>query len=371
MEIINLKLNNFRNYDKLDLNFNNKLNIIIGNNAQGKTNILEAIYYLSITKSFLSVSDRNCIKFSENFSRIDSNIIYSNGIKNKLTVIVSENSKKLLLNDNEIRKHSEFIGILKTVIYNPDNIKLIKDAPVNRRKFLNIEISQLYVKYINLLNEFNNLLKQRNEYLKCIKVGNNNQVYFDILNDKYITVACEIYKYRIEFINMINKYIGKIYKKISGYSNLIINYIPNVEIDNVDLLKSKLIQKMKKYYDREVMYGNTLVGPHRDDFSFNLENKDLLMYGSQGQLKLAVLALKLAEIDVFYEVSGEYPILLLDDLFSELDIKKRNKIINYLNRNIQIFVTTTDLDNIDIEFLNKAKIFKIKKGKVIRNTRRK
>ena len=371
MEIINLKLNNFRNYDKIDFNFNNRLNIIIGNNAQGKTNILEAIYYLSITKSFLSVNDKNCIKISENFSRIDSQIMYSNGVKNKLSIIISENGKKLLLNDNEIRKHSDFIGILKTVVYNPDNIKLIKDAPINRRKFLNIEISQLHTKYINLLNEFNILLKQRNEYLKSIKIGNNNQIYFDILNEKYVNIACEIYKYRIEFIGRINKYIGKIYKKISGYKGLFINYIPNIEVDNSEKIKDKLIEKINKYYDREVMYGNTLVGPHRDDFSFNLENKDLLLYGSQGQLKLAVLALKLAEIDVFKEVSGEYPILLLDDLFSELDINKRNKIINYLNSDIQIFVTTTDLDSIDKEFLKRATIFKIRKGNLIGKTRRK
>ena len=371
MEIINLKLTNFRNYDKIDFNFNNKLNIIIGNNAQGKTNILEAIYYLSITKSFLSVNDKNCIKFSENFSRIDSQIMYSNGIKNKLSIVISDNRKKLLLNDNEIKRHSDFIGILKTVVYNPDNIKLIKDAPINRRRFLNIEISQLYTKYINLLNEFNILLKQRNEYLKSIKNGNNNQIYFEILNDKFINVACEIYKYRIDFISKINKYIGKIYKKISGYKGLFINYIPNIDIDNIENIRNKLIHKLNKNYEREVLYGNSLVGPHRDDFSFNLDDKDLILYGSQGQLKLAVLALKLAEIDVFNDVSGEYPILLLDDLFSELDITKRNKIINYLNSNVQIFVTTTDLDNIDKEFLKRATIFKIKKGNLIGKTRRK
>ena len=365
MKLISIKLKNFRNYDSIDFIFNDKLNIIIGNNAQGKTNILEAIYYLSITKSFLSVNDKNCIKFSEVFSRIDSQIIYSNNIKNKLTVIINENGKKLLLNDNEIKKHSDFIGILKTIIYNPDNIKLIKDAPVNRRKFLNIEISQLYSKYINLLNEFNIILKQRNEYLKCIKIGNNNKIYFEILNEKYVNLSCDIYKYRIQFIDKINKYIGKIYKKISGYSGLYINYIPNIEVDNIELLKNNLIDKLNKNYEREILYGNTLIGPHRDDFSFNLDNNDLLLYGSQGQLKLAVLALKLAEIDVFYEVSGEYPILLLDDLFSELDVNKSNKVIKYLNKDIQIFVTTTDLNDIDKNILKQSKIFKIKNGNLI------
>ena len=371
MRIIDLKLRTFRNYDKLEISFNNRLNVIIGNNAQGKTNILEAIYFLSITKSIFSVSDRNCIKFDNLFSRIDANIEYDNGVKNKLTVIIDENNKKLLLNDNEVRKHSNFIGILKTVIYNPDNIILIKDAPVNRRKFLNIEISQLYGRYIILLNEFNIVLKQRNEYLKCIKVGRNNQIYFNILNDKFIKLSCEIYKYRIDFINRINKYIGKIYKKISGYSGLSISYVPNFEYDDLDGLREKLKNKIDKSYDREVLYGNSLVGPHRDDFIFNLDGKNLLLYGSQGQLKLAIIALKLAEIDVFSEVCGEYPVLLLDDLFSELDVSKRNRIIRYLNRNIHIFVTTTDLNNIDKEFLKNAQVYKIKSGCLIKNTRRK
>ena len=371
MKIVNLKLCNFRNYDKLEISFNNRLNIIIGNNAQGKTNILEAIYFLSITKSIFSVNDKNCIKFNNLFSRIDGNIEYDSGVKKKLAIILNENYKKLLLNDNEIKKHSDFIGIFKTIIYNPDNIKLIKDAPVNRRKFLNIEISQLYGKYISLLNEFNIVLKQRNEYLKCIKVGKNNQIYFNILNDKYIKLSCEIYKYRIEFIDKINKYIGKIYKKISGYSGLTISYVPNIDYENIEFLSEKLKNKIDKGYDREVFYGNSLFGPHRDDFIFNLDEKNLLLYGSQGQLKLAIIALKLAEIDVFYEVCGEYPVLLLDDLFSELDVSKRNKIIKYLNRDIQIFVTTTDLNNIDKEFLNKAQIYKIRNGNLIGNTRRK
>lgn len=366
MEIINLKLKNFRNYEKIDFSFNRKLNIIIGNNAQGKTNILEAIYFLSITKSFLSINDKNCIKLSEIFSRIDSQIMYSNGLKNKLAVILNENGKKLLLNDNEIKKHSDFIGILKTVIYKPDNIKLIKDAPINRRKFLNIEISQLYTKYITILNEFNMVLKQRNEYLKYIKNGDNNQIYFSILNDKFISLACEIYKYRIQFVDRINKYIGKIYKRISGNGGLSIAYVPNIEFDNIESLKSSLTNKLSKNYEREIIYGNSLIGPHRDDFCFNLEEKDLLLYGSQGQLKLAVLALKLAEIDVFKEVSGEYPILLLDDLFSELDINKRNKVMKYLNRDIQVFVTTTDLNDIDEEILKVAKVFKIRNGNLTR-----
>ena len=158
MKIKKLKLKNYRNYNNLEIKFNDNLNIIIGNNAQGKTNILEAIYYLSITKSFLSVSDKNCMKKDEVFTKIEANIL-DNNKKKKLSLVINDNGKKLEINDNEIKKHFEFIGNLKVIIFSPDNIRLIKDAPSNRRKFLNIEISQLYSRYINSLNEYNVLIR--------------------------------------------------------------------------------------------------------------------------------------------------------------------------------------------------------------------
>ena len=364
MKISKLKLRKFRNYDKLEIKFNDNLNIIIGNNAQGKTNILEAIYFLSITKSFLPVNDKNCMMKDEVFSKIEANII-NNDKKKKLSLIINDLGKRLEINDNEIKKHSDYIGNLKVIIFNPDNIRLIKDAPSNRRKFINIEISQLYGRYINILNEYNVLLKQRNEYLKYVKNGKKNEIYFSVLNDKFVELAYEIYKYRNDFINKLNEYIGEIYKKISSYDGLYIEYIPSIDISNFDELKHVMLNKLNSNYDREVFYGTSLYGPHRDDFSLKIEDSDLLLYGSQGQLKMAVLALKLAEIDVFNEVSGEYPVLLLDDLFSELDVFKRNRIIKYLNRDIQTIITTTDLNCINKNIIRDAFVFKIDNGKIV------
>ena len=361
MKIDKLKLINFRNYSKLDIDFNPYLNIIIGNNAQGKTNILEAIYYLSITKSFLSVNDVVCIKNGELFFKIIGNIKL-NKKKKKLELLFNENGKKLSINDNEIKKHALYIGNLKVIIFSPDNIRLIKDAPLNRRKFLNIELSQLDNKYINILNEYNIVLKQRNEYLKVIKNGKINQVYFDILNGKLIDLAVLIYEYRIKFIDKVNIYINDIFNDISGYNGLKVNYLPCVDI--VGDIKKNMTDKLNSVYDREIIYGSSLVGPHRDDFSFKLNDNDLILYGSQGQLKMAILALKLAEVNVFYENDGEYPVLLLDDLFSELDVLKRNKLINYLNKDIQTVVTTTDLENIDDVLIEKAFVYKIDDGKI-------
>ena len=364
MRIDNLHLKNFINYDTLYMHFNDKLNIIIGNNAQGKTNILEAIYFLSITKSNLPVNDKTCIKKEQLFSKLECNICGING-NNKLSLLMNANGKRLSINGIDIKKHSEFIGNLRVIIFNPDDVRLIKEAPGNRRRFLNIEISQLYGNYINILNEYNVVLKQRNEYLKVIKSGNANYVYFEILTDKLIDLSFSIYSYRMKFIDNINKYVDSVYEEISGYKGLSIKYLPNVDLSNMENFKKIMKDKLKASYDRELFMGSTLIGPHRDDFSFVLSDSDLLLYGSQGQIKMAILALKLSEIDVFKDVCGEYPVLLLDDLFSELDLNKRNKIINYLNRDIQTIVTTTDLKNIDKHLVKSAKIFKINNGKIV------
>lgn len=364
MKIENLKLKNFRNYTDLDIAFNDRLNIIIGNNAQGKTNILEAIYFLAITKSNLPVSDKNCIKKNCLFTRITGNIKDNNSNK-KLQILMNVNEKRLEINNNEIKKHANYIGNLKVIIFNPDDIRLIKETPSNRRRFINIEISQLHNKYLSTLNEYNMVLKQRNEYLKVIKNNKLNEVYFDILNEKLVDLAEIIYNYRNTFINELNNYISNVYNDISGYKELSIKYLPNVIINESENFKEVMHHKLKSVFDRELFIGSTLIGPHRDDFSFILDDNDLLMYGSQGQIKMAILALKLAEIDVFNDLCHEYPILLLDDLFSELDVEKRNKVINYLNRDIQTIVTTTDLKNIDKRLIRKAVIYKIDDAKIV------
>ncbi len=364
MKIQNLNLKNFRNYNKLDISFNDKLNIIIGNNAQGKTNILEAIYYLSITKPISINNDKSIIMRDKEGTSI-STVVVDKDSSNKLTVNVTSNGKKLLINSNEIKKHSDFIGKLKVILFTPDSLGIIKEGPGNRRRFLNIEISQLYVRYINILNEFNVILKQRNEYLKIIREGNYNKEYMNILNEKFISLSIDIYKYRKKFIDLLNRYIGSIFKDISSYEGLSLRYITNIDLSDMNNIEKVLMEKIDAGFNREVVYGSTLIGPHRDDFSFILEDNDLLLYGSQGQLKMAVLALKLAEIEVFKDICGENPVILLDDLFSELDINKRNKVINYLNKDMQTIITTTDLSNVDEEYINNSYIFEIENGAVI------
>ena len=364
LKINRLYLRNFRNYIDLDIEFNDKLNIIIGNNAQGKTNILEAIYFLSITKSFLSVNDKTLIFRDKEFSIIKGDIVNSSFNK-KLSILINDSGKKIEVNQKIIKRNIDYLGNLRVIIFSPDDIRLLKDSPGNRRRFLNIELSQLYDKYVKLLSEFNIILKQRNEYLKIIKNGNYNQEYFDILNNKYVDLAVLIYIYRNNFINMINKYISTKYYFISGDRDLVVKYVADIEISDREVMRNNLLNKLIDSKNREIMYGNSMIGPHKDNFCFYLNESNLSLYGSQGQLKMAILALKLAEIDVFKSISSETPVLLLDDIFSELDIEKRNKLIKFLNDDVQTIMTTTDLSEIDDSLVKIANIYKIENGHII------
>ena len=366
MKIQKLQLKNFRNYSDLDVVFNDKLNIIIGNNAQGKTNILEAIYFLSITKSFLSVHDKTLVNEDSNFSKVTGDVI-TDGFKRNLSVLINNEGKKLEVNGKLIKRHIDYLGNLRIIIFSPDDIRLLKDSPANRRRFLNIELSQLYDKYVKILSEFNIILKQRNEYLKVIKNGNINQDYLNILNEKYVDLSVSIYNYRNNFIKKINEYISLKYYSISGDNGLVIKYINDIDIDSRSNMIKNMLDKLNEVINRDIMYGSSTIGPHKDNFCFYLNENNLSMFGSQGQLKMSVLALKLAEIAVFRSITGDNPILLLDDIFSELDIEKRNKLINFLNDDIQTIMTTTDLSEINEELINIANIYKIEDGKIIEN----
>lgn len=364
MKINELILRNFRNYIDLDIEFNDKLNIIIGNNAQGKTNILEAIYFLSITKSFLSVHDKTLIYKDSDFSRVSCNIV-TGGFKKNLSVLINSEGKKIEVNQKLIKRHIDYLGNLRVIIFSPDDIRLLKDSPGNRRKFLNIELSQLYDKYVKILAEFNIMLKHRNEYLKVIKNGSFNHEYFNILNEKYIDLSVSIYNYRNNFIKKINEYIGDKYYSISGDNGLVIKYSCDIDIEDKELMRKNMLDKLNDVKNRDILNGCTNIGPHKDNFSFYLNENNLSMYGSQGQLKMSILALKLSEIDVFRNITGESPVLLLDDIFSELDIEKRNKLINFLNDGVQTIMTTTDLSEINEELIRIANIYRIENGKVI------
>ena len=363
MIIKNIKLVNYRNYNSLNLDFNDKINIIIGNNAQGKTNILESIYVLALTKSYDKAVDKNLIMFNEKFLKING-LVNINSYNKNFEVLINESYKKVKINNNEISKMKDYISKINVILFTPDDINIFKDSPGSRRRLLNIELSQIFSEYVDLYNKYNVILKQRNEYLKS---NNINKLYLDIINDKFVDLAISIINYRLNYINEINNYIKGIFYDITNINDLEIKYITNIEFnEDKEVMKDKFLSKLNDNYEREKLYGNSLYGPHRDDFSFFLTNKDLSIYGSQGQLRCAMISYKLSELEIFNKYKKEYPILLLDDVFSELDLTKRNNIIKYLKDDIQTIITTTDIDMIDRQIVSKAKIITIDNGKVIK-----
>jgi DNA replication and repair protein RecF len=369
MKITKLNLVGFRNYENVSIKLGNNMNIFVGDNAQGKTNILEAIVILALTKSHRVGTSPNIIMFNRNKCKIEG-VVKKDKIISKLEVVITDDIKKLSVNKTNIKKVSDYISHLNVIVFTPDDLEIVKGSPNVRRNLLNIQLSQLSKTYLNYYNEYNKLLKTRNEYLKIL-LNNNiaDKTYLDIITDKLIEKAIYIYQKRKEYIDLINIYIDKYYNDISNDNGIIIKYIPNINFSEYDSesLRKRLKHIYKKYYLKELNYGMTIYGPHRDDFYFEFKNNDLKYFGSQGQQKLAILAFKLSEIPIFKEYCGTTPVLLLDDIFSELDIKKRNSLLKLINLdNIQSIITTTDLRNINKKYIGDSYIFNVNNGNIER-----
>ena len=352
MIIENLALYNYRNYSLLNLKFNKKLNIIIGNNGEGKTNILESIYVLAITKSFRDSECENLISFNEPNGIIKCKL-NKNSQKTELKIefYKDKRNKKIYINDKQIKTYNDYLTNLNVILFSQNDMDIIRGAPSIKRKYLNVEIGQMSNKYLSLVNEYNKYLKQRNDLLKKYDDKNeSNKILLEILTSKIIEKGSLIYVYRNDFITKINSKIDKIYQFFTGLSNLKIKYINSITFDNYELS-----------FIRE---GSTLIGPHRDDFIFDLDSNDLSLFGSQGQQRLAIISLKLAEIELLKESTGHNPVVLLDDIFSELDKVRRNKLLDFINKNIQTIITTTDIKSINKKYIKNSKIVTIKNGNI-------
>lgn len=360
MILTNLKLKNFRNYDELDLNFNKKINIFIGNNAQGKTNILESIYVLSLTKSHRTNKDIYLIKKDSLFTKVIGTI-KENEKSSKYEILINERGKRVSINDRPLKKVSEYLSKINAIMFCPDDLEIIKRSPQERRSFFNVSISGFNNEYIRYLNEYNKILKSRNEYLKTNEIINKD--YLDVLTNKLIDLNIYIYKERKKYVETINKYLSDIYKDITGKTNILLKYDSFIEDENN--IKEELEDKFNLIYNTEILQRVTLLGVHKDDFSIFIDDVKINNYGSQGQHRIAVLCLKLSEIKIYEEEYDKKPILLLDDIFSELDVNKKANIIKFINNDLQVFITSTDLNNIDKKIIKNADIFKIDNGKVI------
>ena len=353
MYIEKIKLNNFRNYENLEINLNKNINIIYGDNAQGKTNILEAIFLSSLGKSFRTNKEKEMIKF--NSEKLSVEIFYQKKDRDGKVKIEIGNKKQISLNGIKIKKLSELLGNINIVIFTPDDINILKDGPAKRRRFLDMMIGQLRPNYVYNLNMYLKTIEQRNNYLRQIREENKPEEMLDIWDEELAEYSEKIYIYRKEFIEKIIKKINEIHSKITDEKEIIkIEYLSNC------YKKDEYLKLLKERRKLDIIKGFTTKGIHRDDFVIYINNKEVNIYGSQGQNRTVILSLKLAELNVIYDEIGEYPVFLLDDFMSELDEKRRKNFLNNIE-NTQVILTGTEkIDLTNLEY----KLFNVKKGNI-------
>lgn len=359
MKIDSLKLLNFRSYSLIYFEFNPNINIIYGLNGHGKTNIVEAIYALSLTKSFRTNNDSLMIMNGKNVLKVEANITSNNETTN-YQLILQNHEKKLKINDNKVSKLSDYISNMFMILFNPDDLRIIKDSPALRRKLLNIELSQLDKNYVLYLNGYNKILKQRNIYLREMNInGNLSKNYLNIMTEKLVDYGIKIYELRRDFLNNIKEKISDNYYKIFGSGKLSLSYI-----SDYSLSKKEILSKYNSNLKKDLFLGKTSFGVHRDDISFILDELSLKDCGSEGQQKNAIIAFKLSEIEIVKDIKGYYPILIFDDLSSELDKNKINNILGLLSSKVQTFITTTNIDYFSDEMIKNSKIIKVNNSQV-------
>ncbi len=337
MYIKKIRLENFRNYENQEIEFNNNLNIIYGNNAQGKTNILEAIFIAAMGKSFRAKKDKDLIGFGKESAKVE--IEYEKIDREGKISFIIDDKKTFFINGIKQNKISDIIGKINVVIFTPDDIDIIKEGPEVRRRFLDMMISSLKPNYIHLLNNYNKTLEQRNSYLRQIKNENKARQMLEIWDMQLADLAEKVYNYRNTYVNKISDKIQDIHKMITKSGKLDeeikIKYISNCKE------KNKFLETLKNVQNLDINRGFTSVGVHRDELIIYINGKPVKVFGSQGQQRTSVLSLKLTELNIVKEEIGESPILLLDDFMSELDSNRRESFLNKIEGN-QVIITCTD-----------------------------
>lgn len=343
MRINLLILQNYRNYKTLKLEFKDNINIFIGDNAQGKTNIVEAIYYAAMGKSHRTGSDNELINWHNdnalinlNFSRLD--------MENELQIKFHRSKRREIIYNTYSIRPKELIGSLNAVLFSPEDLYLVKGAPVKRRDFLDSEISQSNPNYYKRLIDYNRVLLQRNNLLKKIKERRSNIELLESWDEQLSALAADIVAKRIDAIKKLNMLANLMHRKITANNeNLEVDYyidgFENNVYKNYALWYNKRLEELR---DNDIMRGNTGCGPHRDDIILRVNDVNLRNYGSQGQQRTGALSLKLAELEFIRSETGEYPILLLDDVMSELDENRRLQLISFIKDRVQTFITATD-----------------------------
>lgn len=357
MFIKSIELADYRNYESLTMQFDKGTNILYGDNAQGKTNILEAIFVAATTKSHRGSKDREIIRFDKEEAHIRT-YLEKDGVETRVDMHLRRNkSKGIAIDGQKIRKAADLLGLCNVVFFSPEDLGIIKNGPSERRRFVDMELCQLDSLYLYNLNHYNKIIDQRNKLLKDMYMSPDLKETLGIWDMQLVSFGNKIIERRRLFAEQLNEIINGIHNKLSGgKENLIIQYEPDVETEDFE-------KRLKSSHDRDIKAKMTSVGPHRDDFSFLIGDIDIRKYGSQGQQRTAALSLKLSEIELVKKIAKDTPVLLLDDVLSELDSNRQNYLLNSIG-DIQTIITCTGLE----EFVNNRfeinRVYKVSEGTV-------
>ena len=351
MYIKNIQLRNFRNYENAYIEFNPSINLITGANAQGKTNLLESLVYLSLTRSHRIVDDKKLIRNDEMFAGIDCKFVDTD--EKDIEVIIHPNGKTLMIHKRPLKKSSEFIGLLNVVL-----LRIFNDQPKERRRVMNQEITKVSTKYLLSLNQYQMYLKDRNALLKSEKIDFN---YLDILDEQMAKVEAHIIRERRKFIEVIQSVISKIYQELSG-SEIKLEVMYKTFIEDTEELEEKILEIHRESRQKDMEYHITKVGIHLDDLIFKMDDQNLIYFASQGQKRMVMLSFKLALLNYIKLMTKKQPILLLDDVLSELDYSRQKKLLQMVQRDFQCIITTTEIP----DFLKHTDMteFRIEGGKI-------
>ena len=358
MIIESIELKNYRNYEELHMELNEGTNILYGDNAQGKTNILEAVYVCCTSKSHKSAKDRDIIRFDQDESHIKMQI-RKNGVPYRIDMHLKKNKPKgIAIGGVPIRRASELFGIANVVCFSPEDLNIIKNGPSERRRFIDMELCQLNKLYVHALVQYNKVLVQRNKLLKELSFRPDYGETLDVWDMQLVNYGKEVMKFRKEFISQLNEMIHEIHARLSGRKeDLVIYYEPDTDCELFE-------EALKRGRPQDLKQKTTLCGPHRDDISFFVNGIDIRKFGSQGQQRTAALSLKLSELELVKQLIHDKPILLLDDVLSELDASRQNHLLSAIS-DIQTIITCTGLDDFVNNRFKIDKVFKVIEGTVV------
>lgn len=362
-----LNLKQYRNIQEVQLNCEQAVHFFVGPNAQGKTNLLESLYVVALGKSHRTRSHTELIQFGQSLAKVEATI-KRQGHQERLAVLISSQGKKVTKNGIEQKKLSQYIGTLPAIMFAPEDLALVKGSPGVRRRFLDMEIGQVSPAYLYDLSRYNKLIQQRNRLLK--QAPHQLNELLDVLNEQMTPIIVNIWKKRLFFLKELNKWAQMTHQAITQQKEaLTLHYqatFPLHEHMSSSELTSLLQAELERIREKEISRRVTLIGPHRDDVRLRLDEMDVNTFGSQGQQRTVALSLKLAEIELIYHTMGVYPILLLDDVLSELDDHRKTHLFQAIEGRVQTFVTTTSLDGIDTAVIQRAKVYQVHQGTILK-----